>query len=52
MICPRCLGIGKQKADKTRAGRIGRIGGTKLYNLKSGLCRFCGGTGTINMSLR
>lgn len=47
--CPRCHGSGKQKADNTRVGKVGRIGGTNLYNLKSGTCQFCGGVGRIYM---
>jgi hypothetical protein len=47
LTCPRCEGTGWQKRDNARAGRVGSIGGTKLYNLKSGPCRFCGGEGRI-----
>lgn len=51
MICPRCLGSGEQKSTKNRAG-VGSIGGTKLENLESGKCEFCGGVGEINIALQ
>ncbi len=47
--CPRCFGSGNQKADKTREGRVGSIGGTVLHNLKKGVCTFCGGAGKVKV---
>ena len=47
--CPRCEGTGKQKTDNTRKGRIGSIGGTKLYNLRAGKCTLCDGVGKVKV---
>lgn len=47
MTCVRCHGTGWQR--KRADCGIGIIGGTRIYALKSGPCRWCRGCGYIFM---